>query len=92
MKRPNIYTLRRCTIEVAPGGQTAKASRPLVKSGDTVTQEAAERTFRVIAEPGAPSPEIQAQRWAIGEPDWKSAGDVSADEATDLDEDDTDGQ
>jgi hypothetical protein len=51
MKPPRIYTLLGCTIEVQPGQQHAKASRP----GGEV------REFTSIA--GGASAEVQAQRW-----------------------------
>ena len=56
-----IYTLNRCTIEVAKGRQSAKVTRH-------GTGEAAQ--FGVLAVDGAPTPEVQAQRWALGMPPW----------------------
>lgn len=62
MKRPNIYTFRAHTITVQPGGQSAS-----VESHDGKSS----RTFRVIAAEGAPTPQVQAQRFVMGLPDWK---------------------
>ena len=59
-----IYTLNRCTIEVAKGGRSAKATRH--ETGE-------EREFVVIAEPDAPTPQVQAERWAKGKPIWPEA-------------------
>jgi hypothetical protein len=60
-----IYTLHGCTIEVAKGGRSAKATRHVDKDGQPVQPpETAE--FVVIAEKDAPSPQVQAQRWAMG--------------------------
>jgi hypothetical protein len=53
-----IYTLRGCTIEVAKGGRSAKATR------HKVGQQSQVREFSVVA--GEPTPEVQAQRWAMG--------------------------
>lgn len=54
MKPPIIYTLLGCTIEIAPGGQSAKASKP---GGES-------REFKGI--PGGASAQVQAQRWVHG--------------------------
>jgi hypothetical protein len=60
MKRNNVYTFQGCTIEVAPGGQWAKATR----HPDGRPPES--REFRVLGVPDAPSPQVQAQRWVMG--------------------------
>lgn len=57
-----IYTLRGCTIEVPKGGRSAKATR----HGDKPES----KSFSVLAVKDAPTPEVQAQRWAMGLPEW----------------------
>ena len=70
-----IYTLNRCTIEVAKGRQHATATRH--GTGET-------RTFRVLGVDDAPTPEVQAQRWAMGLTDPPAdAEDTDLDEAND---------
>lgn len=62
-KPPRIFTLLGCTIEVAPGGQSARASRVEIRDGGKVVRSAAAAEFRVIRQLGAPTPEVQAIRW-----------------------------
>jgi hypothetical protein len=65
------YTFYGCTIEVAKGGQSAKATRHVDAQGNALKPpQTAE--FKVIAEDGAPTPQVQAQRWAAGKPARKS--------------------
>ncbi len=59
------YTLSGCTIEVAKGGQSAKATRHFDKDGKTL-QPPEVKEFKVIAEDDAPTPQVQAERWAKG--------------------------
>lgn len=59
-----IYTYIGATIEVAKGGQSAKATRHEVRDdAGNVLQAAASKEFKVIGEPDAPTPQVQAERW-----------------------------
>jgi|GEM_PF-5520079 len=59
------YTFYGCTIEVAKGGQSAKATRHLDADGNALKPpQSAE--FQVISEKDAPTPQVQAERWAKG--------------------------
>lgn len=58
-----IYTINRCTIEVAKGRQSATATRH--ETGET-------KEFRVLPFVDAPTPEVQAQYWAKEMPEWKA--------------------
>ncbi len=60
----SIFTLNSCTIEVPKGGQSAKATR----HAEGKTPEVAE--FKVLGIDGAPTPQVQATRWALGMPAW----------------------
>lgn len=62
-KPPRIFTLLGCTVEVAPGGQSAKASRVELRDKGVLLRSAASAEFKVIHELDAPSPEVQAIRW-----------------------------
>lgn len=57
MKPPIIYTLLGCTVEIAPGGRTAKASRP---GGES-------RSFTSV--PNGASAQVQAHYWVHGRED-----------------------
>jgi hypothetical protein len=83
VKPNNIYTLNCCTIEVAPGGQWAKATRH---------DSGASQEFRPLRVDGAPTPQVQATRWAMGLPEWAPQNTVvhlaeaATEEPTELDE------
>jgi hypothetical protein len=66
-KRPLTYMLpgTGCTIEVAPGGKSAKATRHFDKDGNTLKPPEV-KEFKVIEEKDAPTPQVQAERWAKG--------------------------
>ena len=66
-----IYTLKGCTIEVPKGGRSAKVSRPAIHLGGQLVQTEARAEFAVI--PDGPSPQVQAERWAMGLPAVKPA-------------------
>lgn len=60
-----IYTIHGCTIEVAKGGQRATASRHEIRDeAGQVIQSAAAAEFLVLGYADAPTPQVQAQRWA----------------------------
>lgn len=63
-----IFTLNSCTIEVPKGGRSAKATRH-------GTGETAE--FAVLGIDGAPTPQVQATRWALGMPAWEPKSPVA---------------
>lgn len=61
-----IYTLHGCTIDIPKGRQSATVTRPEIKDeAGQVIQSAASAAFKVIPEPDAPTPEVQAQRWVL---------------------------
>jgi len=60
-----IYTYRGSTIEVAKGGRSARASRVEVRdTAGVVIQSAASAEFGVLPDVDAPTPQVQAERWA----------------------------
>lgn len=59
------YTLHGCTIEVAKGGRSARATRHVDADGKAL-QPPVSVEFYVVDHPEAGTPQVQAERWAKG--------------------------
>lgn len=94
-----IYTFHGCTIAVAKGGQSATASRPEVRDATgAVIQSAAAAEFMVLPAVDAPTPQVQAQRWAKSltriadaSPEPIAVNERLADEADEVEGDEVEG-